>query len=306
MRFLLFLSAVSPAIALAALPVLSTDTLAPGENALSVSASTSRDNADLTLTQAGIAYPGTGSASADAYNGNWDFSPARDMQVGLGAGHTSSDVTDTIHGANVVQYRTHVEGWQDLSWYTRWRFSQNERTAWGVVASGEVPTASDGKAVPLTLVNGVEKPPPPRDGSPGHGYSLFSLSGQVSRRYDHDALEGAASWNTDDNWKTGDSFAIGGTYLHFLGAGNSRAMLGIDEFFYGTYDSGVTRTPSHKATMFAAGITWCPKNDIEVSAATNYIRYDNTTTLYSPSGNTLAVNNANHVGLSIGIRVLML
>lgn len=305
MRFLLLLPALLPAVALAALPTLSTDTLARGEKALGMSFSQADSQADWLVSQGGNSFPGTNDGDSESYGANLSYGLLADTEVGLFVGRSDSNSQQTVYAVNTIETSSHTEGWHDLFWYTQRRFGISDQTAWSVTASGTVPTASDAETVPRLLVNGTVMPPAQHTGGAGHGYSNFSLSGNFSHRADANALEAGVAWYTDDERSTSDAFAISGALVHFPGTGGSRVSLGLRETFHGTRETSVSRSDSFNSGAASLSLTLRLKEDAEIGVGAEYTLHEESSTYYPQNGVTISASDANRFSFGVNLRVLM-
>lgn len=305
MRLLLLLPALFPAVAIAALPTLSTDTLARGEKALGMSFGQADSGADWLVSQGGNSFPGTNDGDSESFGASLSYGLLTDTEVGLFIGRSDSNSQQTVYAVNTVETSSHTEGWHDLSWYAQRRFGISDQTAWGVTARGTIPTASDAETVPRLLVNGTVTPPAQKTGAPGRGYSNFALNGDFSHRSGSNALEAHVAWSTDDERSTSDVFTIGGALVHFPGTGGSRVSLGLRETFHGTYETNVVRSDGFNSGVASLNLTLRLKEDAEIGAGAEYLLHEDSSAYYPRNGTTITASDATRFSFGVSLRVLM-
>lgn len=296
---------VCPAFACAALPQLSTDTLAPGEMAIGAAVSFVHDEADVDGLIS--ATPVTGDAQGDvtAFVGTWSYGAAERIEIGAQAWFLDQSSGLALNGApGTLDIDTRASGWGDLHWYALWRIHEREKTAFAVKATVVSPTASDSDAVPETRINGVVVPPAAEEGDVGGGDTRIAIAGGVSHRLDRNAVEGFVEWHTEDNDLADDTFVAGGRFLHF-NSERQRVWLAATGTLLGAQDNTRVQKDSQLIWRLEAGITWQPKPNVEFGFTAGHAWIEDSRIVYPASGNQLDFNDATRLVCAAGMRILL-
>ncbi|MFZ5724659.1 MAG: hypothetical protein ACOY33_13490 [Pseudomonadota bacterium] len=303
MRIPLLALLACPGLAIAALPQLSTDTLATDEKLLFLSLGTSRADVDLLMRSGSATAPADAESDSTGQTAGWAYGITDTVELGLQFGRLSRSDDLVIHGANTVTLESETTGWSDLGWYAGWRFFDGPRTAVAVQASFVSPTASDSPAVPETRVNGTLMPPTAREGNPGNSDSQFMLRANASHSMDGNAVDGFIEWHAEDNTLSEDDYSLGARFVHFRDE-RRRTWIGANSILIGEGHAATEETESHVNWRLFAGAAWNPKGDIELSTQLSHT-WEGDYAVRHPSGNGYDARDGTLLAFSAGITVLM-